>query len=159
MVLIAFEGPQKAGKTTLITEILKKVDIPLWVRPWQIERHKEIFGNYRMFVLDEMSLLWCVDWSKNHLIIDRHPLISECVYCKIRTGVPWDVEKEIHLHIPPSSVFVYCKPPEDVNQDQRKLYDEIFDRVEQWFPVLRLDWMPLEERTKLTLKFIGRWLR
>lgn len=83
MVLVVVDGPGKAGKTTIVDALSKVTGFKVWHRPVEIESFKEQQVAYDLFVLDEMSILSCVDWRKLDLIMDRHPVLSEWVYSKI----------------------------------------------------------------------------
>lgn len=107
-----------------------------------------------MFVLTEMSLLTAVDWTRNTLVVDRHPVISECIYSRIRTGKRWaTVEDYILLYITPGTVFVYCRSKEA--SEQQELYDQLFlELSSRGVSVLVLEWKPVYKRLKELLKFL-----
>jgi thymidylate kinase len=99
-MLIVIEGPSKAGKTTLarnLAEELKKegIDARVWDRPEEIEEVKEKYSIYDAFVLDEIHFLQVFydETDKRVIIVDRHPVISEFVYSKLKNRRSMIVER------------------------------------------------------------------
>jgi hypothetical protein len=83
MTLICLEGPDKAGKSTAGRKFSEITHIPFWERPQEVLEYEVKNGVFDIFVLDELSLLNTVDWTRNDLIIARHPAISEWVYSRM----------------------------------------------------------------------------
>lgn len=113
-MLIAFEGPDRAGKTTLAKAFAEFAIIPMWWRPVQIEAFKDCHKAWDLFVLDELSLLDVMDFHKMDLVIDRHPLISEAVYSMLAGRksrvVPHVTPKALMARIQGPILIVRLKP-------------------------------------------------
>ena len=157
MVLICFEGPQKVGKTTLIKHLVKHLKIPIWERPLEIEEFKERTNSYDMFVLDELSILNKIDWSKQDMIVDRHPAISEWVYSTLLSRKSLVPKGDLNL-ISDGSCFIYLrrKWEERIKKLEQSLYDAVMFSVRKKFPTLfiRTDLWNEYECTELILEFI-----
>jgi len=70
-----------------------------------------------MFVLDELSLLQAIDWSRVDVIIDRHPIISELVYFRYfgrKTKVPDLTTKNFDDFIQHPMILFYLDPSSKV---------------------------------------------
>lgn len=123
-VLISFEGPRKSGKTTLASMFSTKTNIPLWKRPLQVQNFKADVGRYDLFALYETSLLSLIDWSKNDLILDRHPVISEVVYSAVR-NLPTPVCELDYFPKDPRHSIIFYIVREDSVQEEKSHYQKL----------------------------------
>lgn len=104
MSLIVIEGPDGAGKTTLIKKIAKDFKLPVYTSggPKDIETMLNILREMAVLAFDTSQVYLC----------DRAPWISERVYSKA-------LSRKIVL---PESVFLHC-----LNLPQRIIYCALAD--------------------------------
>lgn len=111
--MIVVEGPDGAGKTTLIEALMERFDLP--VAP-------------RVVSKDAVAMVDLMDWVDNNLeegfqrtIFDRHRLISETIYGPILrtepqpgfTRLSWMAPRLARFYrIQP--IIIYCLPPLEV---------------------------------------------
>jgi len=138
-MLICFEGPEGSGKTTLIKRLCEEDNLPLWERPKEIEKFKEEQGHYDLFVLNEMSILRCIDWTKNDLVVDRHPIVSEWVYSTLYER-PSKVPKGDLSLFSEGTCFIFLRRQwkDELKNLEQALYDAAMCFVARKFPVLIL---------------------
>ena len=169
MSIIIVEGPDGAGKTTLIQNLRKstKRHFLTLSRNGPPRKPEDLLA----------TIPWIASCPKEvDLVCDRHPLISEPIYGPHVRGE----ESMIALVYPPDKAIeilyhtvdkvIYCRPPlstiiEEVNiEDQMPgvneriakivdLYDEAMDTLRiAGLTVIQYDWTGAE----LTLKYTGR---
>ena len=157
-MLICFEGPRKSGKTTLARMLSKRLGIPIWDRPVEIETFKEKTKAYDLFVLDELSILNRVDWSKQDLIVDRHPAVSEWVYSLLYDRKSL-VERTVDL-IPNNTCFIFLSRNwRDLEKkEEQSIYDGVMFKVKERAPVLvlRTDIQKEQECLEMIVEFLDK---
>jgi len=127
-LIIFIEGPSGAGKTTLSKKIAAEYHIPLWLCPEEVEEYKMEKKNYGIFVIDEMSILRKINWKKNHLVTDRHPVISEWVYSSfykrdLYKALEPDLSNVSEFLIGSSEVLIVYLV--DEKAPEQRIYDEV----------------------------------
>jgi hypothetical protein len=109
--MIIIEGPDGAGKTTLVEHLSKKYDIPVAERVVDKDT-KPMNTNLKQWT--ETNLKRGLQW----MIFDRHRLISEPIYCNAMGRAPHEGFDDIEwltgrmidfTRIHP--FIVYCLPP------------------------------------------------
>lgn len=109
---IIVEGPDGAGKTTLINHLSEVLELSIHAKAsTSVEGPvKNLFD----WVNKDMSSLWGPDGGPVSVIYDRHPVISEPIYGRIvRGNVQYPFEEEsfistISQAICDSAVVVWC---------------------------------------------------
>lgn len=156
MTIIAFEGPSKAGKTTMATAISAALRWPRWsplptAPEKEIEDFKAKTNSYKYFVLDELSLLRHIQ----NLIIDRHPIISERVYSEFKKR-PSFVADNYKFYINwwknecSTTYLIYIKKRD---APEHRFYEKILKKPP--FPTLRLDFeQPFHEKFEQVMEWI-----
>jgi hypothetical protein len=102
MTVIFFDGPDRSRKTTLAKSVSTILKIPFWergtflphhhmnlVKDGSMDLHQD--KNAIWYVVDEMKTIETFKKMNSHVIVDRHPKISECVYRRIE-GRPSSLE-------------------------------------------------------------------
>ena len=93
-MIIYFDGPDQSRKTTLAKSVSEILKIPYWERsPYLPHHHSNTtkHGNnidlhaqdVVWYVLDDMKTIDVFKKLGGHTIIDRHPVVSDCVYRNI----------------------------------------------------------------------------
>lgn len=107
--MIIVEGPDGAGKTTLIRTLAKEFDVP--VAPRVVGKDTKSLTDLRQWVEDNVTQGW------QHRIFDRHRLISQPIYGPILHRAPHDefVDRAWLAHwyaefLKIEPVIIYCLP-------------------------------------------------
>lgn len=170
-MLCIVEGPDGAGKTTLIEAIRQRVKRYFWIlRSSHPPTHlRQIWTFLRTF-----------EGRPDHamgLLFDRHPLVSEPIYGPIlrgldlleMTGKPERLVSEFNAHcrrVDHSPFIIYCRPPieriaanvarnaseqlEGVVERIRPItdaYDQLMPLIADQIPMIHFDYtvMPIDE--------------
>lgn len=122
--MIICEGPDNAGKTTLLKRLSGEFYLPIIKSPGPMEE-KEIFK-------------WCINQmyhpDSDFIFYDRFAAISDCIYGPlIRGGSPF-IEKEegkaIQNLLKYKAVIIYCRPPEEnILNFQKPEMDGVIDNA------------------------------
>lgn len=114
--MIIVEGPDGAGKSTLIKQILNEFP-QLSVAPRVVSKETEALVDLRVWVDNHF-----LEDTKN-VIFDRHRLISEPIYGPILrrqnqepgfTDRDWMYDSLVKLYIHTKPLVIYCLPPLEV---------------------------------------------
>ena len=147
MTVIVVEGPDGAGKSTLIDNLRLSTD-----------RH--YVSMRRSGPPKEANEIGCIiRWIQRYsgptpLILDRHPFISEPIYGPILRGssllegeyTVTDIEDHFRAHV---NRVIYCRPPTSVIA--RKMHDNqqlkgVVERIDQ-----------ITQRYDATMKLVRHW--
>lgn len=111
--MIIVEGPDGGGKTTFITKLQKKLNLP--IAPRVVSKDAEAMVDLKMWV--ENNVLG----GFQQTIFDRHRLISEPIYGPILRGEQapgfsdMDWMRDVMYHFYHSKpILIYCIPPLDI---------------------------------------------
>lgn len=125
--MIVVEGPDGAGKTTLIEELMSRFDFDLQQR---------VVGSDTKAMTDLKAWVehdnWKKAWVEGAMIplYDRHRLISEFIYGPIVGRAPepgfdnfeW-VNRELHSFYIKHPLIIYCLPPIEVVRENAQRED------------------------------------
>jgi hypothetical protein len=108
--MIVVEGPDGAGKTTLVNRLHNDLDLP--VNPKVVDSSMKAQVDLRDWINQDLSK------GFRPLIFDRYPLISEAIYGPMtrhesRPGFDdfeWLRDKQTHLRIV-HPIIIWCLPP------------------------------------------------
>ena len=132
-MLLIFDGPQRAGKTTLINQLLTEFSIPLWKRPAETLDYVKKTDDRLPFILDEVSILETIDWHSTSMIVDRYPLISEWVYSSVFSRRQTFSIGVILSHMPAGAALIYVeRNPEltgPAGEGQYDKYEYVFEEL------------------------------
>jgi hypothetical protein len=110
--VIIFEGPDGAGKTTLIKHIAERYDLP--VAPRVVGTDTQPMVDLRQWVEDQLA----TDRYNSNIIFDRHRLISEPIYSLAMGGARddrfWDLEwlkVSMDKFYDLQPLVIWCLPP------------------------------------------------
>lgn len=111
--MIVIEGPDGAGKSTLIEKLSRELDIP--VAPRVVSKDAEAMVDLQAWVHDNLEAGW------QNTIFDRHRLISEPIYGPALRSDPqpgfddplWFYEELTRFYLI-NPLVVYCLPPREV---------------------------------------------
>lgn len=161
MVLIAFEGPSGVGKSTLISIVSDLAGIPAITRDPVVRKFRVEQGHHDIFVLEQMSILRKIPWSKVDVMIDRMPVVSQWVYDKLH-GRETEVPYLDLAQIPDGTIFVYLRRQwADADKAaQQNLYDEVFDAVKYHFQVIEVltDTHKIYECAQIIVNLLGDYV-
>jgi hypothetical protein len=154
-MIFIIEGPDGAGKTTLIKAIREQAKLA------SIHCHfLSSSGPPRSSTHIQKELEWLNHMPKTmNLFCDRHRAISEPIYGSILRGQNLVDPSYSLTRRASADVFIYCRPPVDTIKtnlannpqlqgvpdridDIVKAYDALFDIIENqdFFPVMRYDY-------------------
>jgi len=109
-MLLIIEGPDGAGKTTLIERMRK--DLPeafVIARLAQYPKHPRDIASYLRFIERHPPEM--------RLVMDRHPLISEPIYGPILRGIDQAAGFSLQTHfsrfLPSHLNMIYCRPADE----------------------------------------------
>lgn len=109
-MLIAIEGADGSGKTTLIERLRKNsTRYFLIVRSSGYPHDQETRNNY----LEGVEALR-VQMVPAHVVCDRYIAISESIYGPIIRKTPKWSDSELETELSPLDAVVYCRPPSSV---------------------------------------------
>jgi len=108
--MLVVEGPDGAGKTTLIHTLQEKLELPL--APRVVSKDAEAMVDLRAWV--DQNLMR----GFQHTIFDRHRLVSETIYGPILrqeqepgfSDFHW-LRERMHLFYKLRPIIIYCLPP------------------------------------------------
>lgn len=152
--MLIIEGPDNAGKTTLVRQL---IELDPGLRLLRRERYKpehggSIFTSYRELLLPEDP-----DATWAHSIVDRF-MASECVYGNLfRGGCRMSIVEHITLKgllALWAPIVVWCDPPNETIRESWQQRDQLYDdpikiadeyrkrirRIFQPLAVIRYDW-------------------
>lgn len=132
--MIVFEGPDGAGKTTLIEAFQEAFDTP--VAPRVVSKDAEAMVDLQDWVDDNLSQ------GFQYRIFDRHRLISETIYGPILRGtqqpgfnqLSW-MGPRLYRFYELKPVIIYCLPPLEVvkanilNDPDNKVVEEKIEAI------------------------------
>lgn len=109
--MIIVEGPDGAGKTTLIESIVEATGLP--VAPRVVSKDAEAMVDLKKWVKDNIA------GGFQKMIFDRHRLVSELIYGPILRSKPepgFDDPEWLHEHLfglyrEVKPFIIYCLPP------------------------------------------------
>lgn len=114
--MIICEGPDGAGKTTLIQQLSTELDLP--VAPRVVSKDTEVMVDIGKWVEENLNA------GFQHKIFDRHRLISESIYAPIMdresdasfSQLNW-LTRMMYQFYSIRPVIIYCLPPSEVVWD------------------------------------------
>lgn len=155
--MIIVEGPDGAGKTTLIKYLVEKLELP--VAPRVVSKDAEAMVDLKKWVEDNVSGGW------QPTIFDRHRLISEPIYGPILrprleegfTDVGWFYE-QLRRFYRANPTIIYCLPP--FRQVWENVQDDPDNRVVAQQHTLQMIWSSYFNKaiTEYALKPKATWL-
>lgn len=97
--MIVIEGPDNAGKSVLASRLSEHFSLPVQASEGPPKHPGEL--NARLMRYSSLSLT----------IFDRHPIVSQPIYCKLRGGDPeFDVTLWTKWLYDRKPIFIYCDP-------------------------------------------------
>lgn len=107
--MLIVEGPDGAGKTTLIKQLRREYDFMLVVSSGPMRTRQRFIASLMLFSYFERSYpTKPVAMLPIPIVCDRHPAISEPIYGSLFRQ-PYIFEDEVTLL--PSTSIIYCRPP------------------------------------------------
>ena len=94
MTIIFFDGPDHSKKTSIARSVSEILKIPFWERGAYLPHHHSHVSkdgamelhqdpNSIWYIVDELKTINLFKKLGQHVIVDRHPKVSECVYRRI----------------------------------------------------------------------------
>jgi hypothetical protein len=151
--VLIVEGPDGAGKTTLIASLQKRYDLPL--APRVVSKDAEAMVDLKEWVEDN------VRGGPQAKIYDRHRMISEPIYGPILrhdqqpgfTSTPWMMAM-MALFYKVQPIIIYCLPPlETVKENIAEDFDNrvVWHHIDQIYTAYAaraaIDWSRPNTRT------------
>lgn len=118
--MIIVEGPDGAGKTTLIKSLVQVTDLP--VAPRVVSKEAEAMIDLKRWTEDNVMQ------GFQGVIYDRHRLISEPIYGSVLrnrfepgfSDLYWLHQMNFQLYLQVKPILIYCLPPFPVVYDNVK---------------------------------------
>lgn len=148
MTIIFFDGPDGSKKTTIARSISTILEIPFWERGQYLPHHHSNLvkdGSMDLhqdpssiwYIIDEMKTIELFKKLGKHVIIDRHPKVSECVYRRIE-GKPSKLEYEKIKS--KDEIVVLCH---DMTSDDRE-HDMVLSTYQQILGMFEIPYFMVE---------------
>jgi hypothetical protein len=167
MTIIFFDGPDGSKKTTIARSISTMLNIPYWERGVYLPHHHshtEKDGSMDLhqdptsiwYIVDELKTIELFKKLGQHVIVDRHPKISECVYRRFegrKSTLEYDRTEPIDEFV----VLCYDSMVEDKNQ---KIIIELYKQILTKFEVsyATLDTSNGEDALDKITEIIYQWI-
>lgn len=115
---IVFEGADNVGKSTVIQKVAERIN-------WQVvpsEGPERYPGE-----IDARIMMYRQQYQ--HAIFDRHPAVSEAMYCFLRDA-PGPSPSSLDLFYRDDNIFIYCHPPAGRDPLQDHVFNPEIDTPE-----------------------------